>query len=772
MHPASRDRRPIPTIAPHPTRQCRTRRLRARTAANGLALALLGTAAGSGALAQPATNLPASPRLQPEAPADAAASPAMPSPAPTSTPPQAPAQVTLAPVVVTASRTEADAFNLPASIDRLEGEDVRRSRAQVSLSESLAIIPGLLARDRQNYAQDLQISVRGFGARSTFGIRGVRLYVDDIPATQPDGQGQITHAELGTLGHVEVLRGPFSALYGNSSGGVIQVFTENPAGPPRLTVGVAAGSDGLLRLSTQASGTDGVLGYVVGASRFKTDGYRDHSAADRRLGNAKLTWQPDASSRLTVVANSVAVPRAQDPLGLRRDQFDAAPRSVDPVALTYDTRKTLHQTQGGVVYERRMAPEHTVRALAYTGRRGITQALAIPVGPQENPLHPGGWIDLGRRYGGGDLRWTWRTRWLDGPLDVIGGLSRDTLNEHRRGYRNSIGDTLGVQGVLRRDEHNRVTSTDQYLQLAWRPVAAWSLHAGVRQSRVVFRSQDAYVNAGNPDDSGGTDYRATLPVVGAMFDLNESTHLYVTAGRGFETPTLNELAYRPNGATGMNLDLRSSRSHSVEAGLKARLGPWGDLNLAAFNTRSDREIVTLSNTSGRSTYQNAGATERRGVEVAWSARAWKHLRADLSATAMDATYRDAFTSCAGTPCATPNLAIPAGNRIPGIARGAAFASVAWVPPTGWRGGLEARHLTGVPVNDANTDAAPAYTLLAGHVGHVMQAGAWELEGFARVDNLLDRHHAGSVIVNEGNSRYFEPGAGRTWLLGMSASVKF
>ncbi|CAN7353377.1 TonB-dependent receptor [Rhizobacter sp. LjRoot28] len=686
--------------------------------------------------------------------------------------PDTPAAAVLPPIVVTATRTESDAFELPASIDRIDGADLRRSRAQVSLTESLSAIPGLQARERQNYAQDLQISIRGFGARSTFGIRGVRLYVDEIPATQPDGQGQITHVDLGTVGHVEVLRGPFSALYGNSSGGVIQVFTETPAGRPRLSVGAAAGSDGMLRVSTQATGTEGSLGYVVGASRFRTDGHREHSAADRRLGNAKLTWQPDPSSRWTVVANSVDLPRAQDPLGLKRAQFDAAPRSADPAAIAFDTRKTLHQTQGGIIHERRLSPEHSLRALLYTGRRGISQAQAIPVDPQENPLHPGGWIALDRRYGGADLRWTWRTRWLDGPLDVVGGLARDTLNEHRRGFRNSIDGTLGVQGPLRRDEHNRVTSTDQYLQLAWRPTEAWSLHAGVRQSRVQFKSQDAYVVGNNPDDSGGTQYRATLPVLGALYALDESVHLYVTAGRGFETPTLNELAYRPNGATGMNLALQSARSHSVEAGIKARLGAWGDLNLAAFRTRSDREIVTLSNTGGRATFQNAGATERRGLELAWTASAWQHLRADLAATAMDAIYRDAFSSCAGTPCPTPNLNIPAGNRIPGVARGAAFAAVAWAPPTGWRGGLEARYLTGVPVNDANTDAAPAYTTVAAHGGYVMQMGAWELGGFARVDNLLDRHHAGSVIVNEGNGRHFEPGAGRTWLVGLSASVGF
>src|SRR5664279_3220534 len=204
-----------------------------------------------------------------------------------------PASTVLPSVVVTATRVEAAPFDVAASIDRVDGDAVRSDRAQVNISESLGGVPGLLVRDRRNYAQDVQISVRGFGARSTFGIRGVRLYVDGIPATLPDGQGQITNVDLGSADRIEVLRGPFSALYGNSSGGVIQVFTEEGRGPPALGFSVAGGSDGALRFGAKASGASGGLGYVVSASDFRTDGYRDHSAVERRIGNVKLTVAPD-----------------------------------------------------------------------------------------------------------------------------------------------------------------------------------------------------------------------------------------------------------------------------------------------------------------------------------------------------------------------------------------------------------------------------------------------------------------------------------------------
>ena len=679
----------------------------------------------------------------------------------------------LEPVVVTATRTEALAFDVPASINRIGANEVRDGHAQINISESLGSVPGLLARDRQNYAQDVQISVRGFGARSTFGIRGVRLYVDGIPATLPDGQGQITNVELGSVGRIEVLRGPFSALYGNSSGGVIQVFTDEGSGPPSYSVGAAAGSDGVLRCGAQASGASGNgFGYNVSASRFRTDGYRDHSAAERTLGNAKLTLHPDGDTKFTLLANSLALPEAQDPLGLTRAQFDANPRGVDPSALAFNTRKSVNQTQFGGVLERRLDAANAVQVLAYAGHRGTEQFQSIPMSTQGGPLNPGGVILLGRNYEGIDLRWTLKTRVLDAPFSLVSGIAYDALAERRQGYQNFIGTTLGVQGALRRNEVNDVASFDQYLQAAWQITPQWTLNAGLRHSRVSFVSGDAYIVGTNPDDSGRAAYTATLPVLGVMFALSSDVHLYATAGRGFETPTLNELAYRSSGGSGLNFGLQAARSTSVEAGVKTRLGVWGELTAAVFRTDTDDEIVTQTNVGGRSTFQNAGATRRTGLELGWSASYFEHLRAQLAATLLNATYRDAFLTCTATPCAAANVPIPAGNRIPGIARGSLFAALNWAPPTGLRGGIEARYLSSVYVNDANSDAAARYAIASANVGYVLNLGSWELGGFVRGDNLFGRRYAGSVIVNEGNSRFFEPAPGRTWLASASATFRF
>jgi len=548
------------------------------------------------------------------------------------------------------------------------------------------------------------------------------------------------------------------------------VFTEEGSGPPTIGASLAAGSWGTQREALRASGSSGGFGWVVGASEFRTDGYRDHSAAERRLGNAKLTWHPAADDRYTLIVNSVALPKAQDPLGLTRAQFDADPRSVDPAAIQFDTRKTVDQTQVGLIWERRLTATQSLRALVYDGHRNTEQFQAIPVGAQASPLHPGGVIVLGRDYSGVDVRWTWSTHFGGRKFDLVGGLAYDQLDEHRQGYQNFVGTTLGVQGALRRDENNHVANTDPYLQAAWNFAPRWTLHAGVRHSSVRFSSHDQYIVGPNPDDSGSVSYSATLPVAGILFAASDTVHLYATAGRGFETPTLNELAYRPNGQTGLNFGLQPATSNSYEAGAKWRDGAGSTASVALFETHTDHEIVTQTNTGGRATFQNAGATRRRGVEAQW-ARDWGSAwHAEVAYAWLDARYLDAFKTCTATPCPSPNLLVASGNRIPGIARDALYGALGWLPVLGWRGGVEARALGRVYVNDVNSDAAAGFATVAADVAYNARLGRWLLNGFGRIDNLFDRRYAGSVIVNEGNARYFEPAPTRAWTVGLTANL--
>jgi iron complex outermembrane recepter protein len=668
---------------------------------------------------------------------------------------------TLAPVTVTVQPgVEHRSFDTPASVDVVDGATLRGAQLQVNLSETLSRVPGLVVQNRQNYAQDLQISSRGFGARSTFGVRGIRLYVDGIPATGPDGQGQVSHFDLPSAARVEVLRGPFSALYGNSSGGVISLFTEDGGPDTEAHLGTAFGSDGVRRHNARLSGQAAAAQYHLSVTGFRTDGWREHSAAERSTFNGKLRYAVSADTRLTLVGNGVDLPDVQDPLGLTRAEFEANPRQATPAALAFDTRKSVRQSQAGLVLEHRVGRQDRVQFTSWRGERSTLQFQSIPVAVQAAPTHPGGVIDLDRRYQGLDARWVHQARWRGTPATVTAGLSLDEVREDRRGLQNFAGGALGVQGALRRDEANRARTVDQYIQAEWAVSERWSVLGGVRRSTVTMRSSDRYVAPGNPDDSGSVRFQAITPAAGVVLHVHDELNLYASVGRGFETPTLNELAYRPGGATGLNLALQEATSRQWELGAKLRRGEQWRLNAALFEARTDKEIAVQSNVGGRSVFQNAGATRRRGVELSAAARWSGGWSAHAAATLLDATYG------AGS-------AVPAGNRLPGVPRTSFFAELGWSHrPWGLETALEVRRLGRVYVDDANSDAAPAAATLNLRASLRQSAGRWTFSEFVRIDNLTGRGYAGSVIVNEGNRRFFEPAPGRTWLAGANASYKF
>ena len=685
-----------------------------------------------------------------------------------------PGEPSLRPITVTVTRGVAQsAFDAPASVDIIDGAVIRNSQLQVNLSETLSRVPGLVAQNRQNYAQDIQISSRGFGARSTFGVRGLRLYADGIPASGPDGQGQVSHFDLASASRIEVLRGPFSALYGNSSGGVNSIFSADGGPQTEAEVATSFGSDGVRRTGLRLGGQQGKLQYSLSAADFSTDGWREHSAASRGSFNGKLTYKQSEDTRLSFVLNKVTMPDVQDPLGLSRAEMQADPRQATPVALQFNTRKSVDQLQGGMVLEQRLGGGQSLQFTVYTGERATQQFQAIPVATQIPPSQPGGVIDLERNYQGLDARWTNKTRWLERPLTLTAGLAADEMKEQRRGYQNFVGSTLGVQGALRRDENNKVSNFDQYLQAQWEMAERWSASAGLRHSKVSFRSRDSYVAAGNGDDSGSTSYQATTPALGLVFHASEQVNVYAALGRGFETPTLNELAYRPSGATGMNFGLDAASSRQWELGVKTQLADGVQLNAAYFRARTDDEIVVLSNTGGRSSFQNAGSTQRDGVEAVLSGQWSKSWSGLLSASWLDARYTSSFLTCVAAPCATPNTLIASGNRIPGIPQATLYGELAWQHnPWGLETALEWRYVGKIAVDDLNSDNAPAVGVFNLRASLVQAIGRWSFKEFLRVDNLADRMYSGSVIVNEGNRRFFEPAPGRTWLVGLNANYQF
>jgi iron complex outermembrane receptor protein len=673
----------------------------------------------------------------------------------------------LHPVVVTATRTPEPSLDLPMAIASVARGQISDGQPQVNLSESLVAVPGVSVENRQNYAQDLQMSIRGFGARSSFGVSGLRLYSDGIPGTMPDGQGQFSQFDLGSAGRIEVLRGPFSALYGNSSGGVIALFTED--GPPGNVTDASAayGSFATQRYALKDAGDDGSLNYAVDAAHFQTDGYRLHSEAERNNFNTKLRFDLQGAGTLTLVGNAIQTPSNLDPLGLTGAQLAANRTQAGIGALAYDTRKSLSQEQSGAIYDRSLGRSDVLTASLYAGHRATTQFQAIPEATERPPSNPGGVIDLSRNFWGIDVHTIDHHELFGGPLQSTVGLSYEDLEEARRGYLNYLDGELGVEGTLRRDQANHVYDADEYLQLQWDPSARWRLVAGVRNSFVGVSSHDHLDLSGDPDS--GVHYSAVDPVAGITYEILPALHSYASYGRGFETPTLNNLAYRSTNPdlTGLNLGLQPARSNNVELGLKAGES-WLRTDADVFLVHTEHELAVLANADGRSVYENIGTTERRGFELGADALGPHGLSARLAYTYLHAIVLQSYESCVGSPCRLE--AVPVGSYLPAVPKNAVYGSLTWThAPLGFSATLETQGRAEIFADDRNSAAAAAFWVENLRLGWQQERGRWHYTEFVRVDNLTNRHYVDSVIVNDSNARYFEPDPGRTAMILFTAS---
>ncbi|WP_445407116.1 TonB-dependent receptor domain-containing protein [Acinetobacter seifertii] len=668
---------------------------------------------------------------------------------------------------VEATRTDTTYLQTPASVFRVDAPQADSS-SQVNLTEVVKGIPSLQIRNRENYAQDLQLSMRGFGARSTFGVRGIRLYVDGIPATMPDGQGQTSNIDLSSLDHVEVLTGPFSSLYGNSSGGTILTSTKEGQGKDSIELSYSGGSHDKSRAGLVLQG--GAKGanepsYVISSSYFDTDGYRDHSGADKILNNAKLSWNLDDGSKINWVTNYIKI-NADDPGGLTRADWQNNPKQVAQNILDYNARKKIEQTQTGVTWSKPINDKNELYAMAYLGNRQVTQYQSILDTVQKNPNTPyqaGGVIDFKRNYYGADFRWTGKELLPNTTVSL--GVALDAMDEDRKGYQNfnDVGDK-GVKGTLRRDEDNTLWNIDPYLQASWQFLPTWRLDTGVRYSNVHYKTKDHYIVGLNGDNSGKTSYERVLPSVALSWQIIPDVLAYASYAKGFETPTFTEMAYPAQGGAS-NLDLKPSKSDSYELGLKSST-TLGNFTLAVFQTKTKDDIVAAETMGGRATFRNADKTLREGVEFAWNKKLWRDLTATASYAYLGATFDSTV------PAAGKISEIPEGNAIPGITKNQAFVSLAWQPSHGLYGGVDVQYMDKVYVNDTNSDAAPSYSVTSANIGYAWDLGDWKVKSFARVDNLFDKNYAGSVIVNDGNDRYFEPADGRNWSAGLRVIKQF
>lgn len=674
-------------------------------------------------------------------------------------------EVALPEVTVQSGRIEQRQFDAPGSVHALDAQVIRNGM-QVNLSDALQQVPGVVALNRNNYAQDVQISIRGFGARAPFGLRGIRLITDGIPATIPDGQGQASTVSLTSADRIEVLTGPLAQIYGNASGGVIQTFTREAPAQPEALSQIFVGSFGQTRTDWQLSGRTGQVGIVADYSTFGIDGYREHSDTRRHQFNSVITLDSQPGTRWKLVVNVFDMPYAKDPLGLRSDQL-LNPAAAGSNAIAANTRKTVRQDQLGLVLDHRIDRDLDLTARVYGGSRDNLQYQALNT-----------WVGLSRRYDGWSLQLKGKRQMQDVPFEWVVGIDKDFAGEQRQGGSASAGQ---MTGNPTRNEWNQASNQDFFAQANWFIAERWTLTTGIRSSRVDLRSRDDYLSDGN--GSGAAQYSATSPVLGLTWHVSDQWNLYANQGKGFETPTLSETAYS-TGSGGSSIVgafnplLRAATSRHQEVGTKWSPAAATRLGVAWFRIQTDNDIVPEYSAGGKTSYINASRTLREGLELNIRHQWDRHWKTVGSLTAMRATYDQGFTSRSSTGAP---VSVPMGNQLPGIPQQQAFASLQWAqngfgvagkaPPTGLEATVDWLARSQLWANDVNTEAAAGFGLLNARVKQrFTPAERIFMEAYLGIDNLTNRSTIGSVIVNQSSGQFYEPGLPRAWVAGLQARL--
>lgn len=668
-------------------------------------------------------------------------------------------------VIVQSGRLEQKQFDAPASVYTIDAEALRNSGPQVNISDVLNRAPGVVALNRNNYAQDVQISIRGFGARSAFGIRGIRLITDGIPASMPDGQGQTSTVSMTSTERVEVLTGPLAQLYGNASGGVIQTFTREAGDKPEAQVNLYTGSFGMQRTDWQVSQRSGNVGLVADYSTFGIDGYRQQSSAERKQLNSVITVDAKPDTRFKFIANIFDMPYAKDALGLTAAQLAADPSKAGTNAVARNTRKTVKQEQVGAVAEHRVDSDLKLQARIYGGTRTNLQYQATNA-----------WTGLDRRFEGFGLQANGKADVFNGQhMNWVVGTDMDHAQEQRQAGAAAAGEK---SGALTRNELNEASNRDYFAQANWSLGERYTLTTGARQSNVTLKSRDDMPTP--VDGSGAVTYKATSPVLGLTWHAQDNLNVYINQGKGFETPTMVEAAYsrdaNNNFVEKFNPSLQASRSKHLELGTKWLATPSTRIDAAWFQIDTANEIVAALASNGKTAYDNAAKTKRDGFEFALRNQHTANWRTQASATFINATYQ------AGSASYSP----PNGNSLPAIPKRQAIASVQWSdkgfaqmgqkPALGLEAGLDVVHRSSMWGNDANTATsadyalAPSYTLFNARVRQRYQVGPARIEAFVGIDNLSNKNTVSSVIVNQSSKQYFEPGLPRAWVIGVQSQI--
>ena len=652
-------------------------------------------------------------------------------------------------IVVTATRLDKAARSVPASITVVSGAEIQNARQQLALDEALVRVPGVFFQNRYNFAQDLRIAIRGFGARSNFGVRGIKILVDGIPETLADGQSQVDSIDLASIRQVEVLRGPSSALYGNAAGGVINILSERGATEPYVDARFATGDYGYRKYQVKTAGVVGQFNYLVSLSDLQIDGYREHSEAENTQLNSRFLYRISDDTEIGWTISASDQPLSNDPGGVTRADAAANPRAARDLNIDFNAGEALEQQKLGLSFKHAFSSGGELRARSYYLARDFRNRL---------PFTDGGIVAFDREFAGGGI--SYARSFSLGRLShrVVAGIDYDRQRDDRQRFDNNS----GIEGALVFDQIERVTSTGYFVQDEVSVSDRLEVTLGLRYDDIEFDVADTFLTDG--DDSGKRSIDDVSPSIGFLYDLGSGHDLYGSIATAFETPTSTEFA-NPDGSGGFNSDLEPQKSTSIELGLRGGLFASTRYELAVFRIDVDDELIPfeIASSPGREFFANAGQSERKGIELSFSAEPLPGLNLALAYTWSKFEF-DTFVDDDGNDFS--------GNTIPGIPKRFAHADISYAHKSGFFAAADAFYADDLFADNANSASVSGATVANVRFGLKKTFGKLDMEPFVGINNVFDTDFTANVRINAFGGRYFEPGPLRNVYGGVSVRLRY
>lgn len=642
---------------------------------------------------------------------------------------------TLPSIQINALRINSSDLRTPFSVTKIEKKDIQEGNQQLSINESLVAVPGLFALNADNFAQDLRVSIRGFGARAAFGIRGVKLLVDGIPESTPDGQAQVDNVDMGIIQNMQILRGPAAGIYGNAAGGVILLQTEDVPKDPFLEARISAGSYNFQKYQLKAGFRTGKFSSLIYGTHTRTDGYRNHSEMENTLLNGRFRYDWDSLTSLTLFANYINSPLANDPGGVDSSSYVDAPRDARQRNVDFGGGESVQQGRVALSFKKQIQDNQQLQIRAYHLQRDFETKL---------PFGFGGAVSIDRKYSGGGIAYTYTGAIKDKAYRLQTGIDLDYQADDRTRFFNNE----GTIGDLTFDQVESFLSAGLYAYQELYLSPEFNINLSLRFDALQLEAKDAFLS--NGDDSGSLSFQQINPMFGLLYAPNNSLSFFANIASSFETPTLSELSANPDGGGGFNPNLNPQKARNYEIGVKGQERKW-KYSLSLFYIQVFDELVPyeIAAFPERDFFRNAGSSNRLGAEFFVQANLAKGLDATGSFSLNEFNYRDYQV----------NDDIFDDNKLPGIPTQVGYFALSYRHPSGFYAKSWLQTVGAIYTNDRNSVKLEPYSLLNARVAWNFSMPWGELEPFFGVNNIFDKLYPGNVRINAFGGRFYEAGAG-------------